>query len=230
MAGIEFMQILSLYDEAALDQALALLAADGVIAAPTDTVYGVMCRFDRPAAIEQLYEAKARPPQKAIPVLIADPAQLARLTSLPLSPLAQALTERFWPGALTLVLPALPHLPAILTAGQSTIGVRLPDHAGLRALIARSGPLAATSANLSGGPETHTAAEVAAQLDGRIPLILADVDAEAAAKTSQPPASTVVDLTQLDDGLPRILRAGALADAVLAVAAAVLTQSSNATR
>lgn len=213
-------QTLSLQDPNALDQALALLTADGVIAAPTDTVYGVMCRFDRPVAIEQLYEAKARPPQKAIPVLIADPAQLARLTPLPLTPLAEALIERFWPGALTLVLPALPQLPTILTAGQPTVGVRLPNHAGLRALIARSGPLAATSANLSGGPETHTAAEVAAQLAGRIPLILADED-DAAAHTTQTPASTVVDLTQEHAGLPRILRPGALADAVLAVAAAL---------
>ncbi|HXF62209.1 MAG TPA: Sua5/YciO/YrdC/YwlC family protein, partial [Caldilineaceae bacterium] len=107
-------QVLPLSDPAAQATALALLAAEEIIVAPTDTVYGVMCRYDSPTAIARLYAAKDRPPVKAIPVLIGDAAQLERLVQWPLPPGAHELMARFWPGALTLVLPALPHLPDIL--------------------------------------------------------------------------------------------------------------------
>ena len=202
-------RILALADPAALDLACALLADEQVIAAPTDTVYGVFARPDSALALERLYLAKARPPTKAIPVLISDDAQLGDLVRTPLPPAATALIRRFWPGALTLILPALPHLPAILTAGQPTLGVRMPDHAGLRRLLERTGPLAATSANRSGDGETHSAAAVAAQLGGRIPLIL---DAAAGLPTSPgspvSQASTIVDCC---GPTPVIVREGALA-------------------
>jgi L-threonylcarbamoyladenylate synthase len=201
-------RILALADPAALDLACALLADEQVIAAPTDTVYGVFARPDSALAIERLYQAKARPAEKAIPVLISHDAQLAALVRSPLPLAATALIARFWPGALTLILPALSHLPASLTAGQPTLAVRMPDHTGLRHLLERTGPLAATSANRSGGPETHSAEEVAAQLAGRVPLILAD----AAGVSMMPsPASTIVDCTGPD---PIIVREGALADDV----------------
>jgi L-threonylcarbamoyladenylate synthase len=200
-------------DPTARSEALRLLAAGGVIAAPTDTVYGLMCRFDQAEAIVQLYAAKGRPPEKAIPVLIADLDQVQRLVKLPLSPLAQALAERFWPGPLTLILPALSVLPPILTAGQPTVGVRMPNHEQLRLLIRQAGPLAATSANRSGGPEAHSADEVLAQLAGHIPLILSDEEsAGQASRTS--PASTIVDVTTLGEGGVRILRAGPLGDEI----------------
>ena len=202
-------KILPIQDPNASATALALLTAQQIIAAPTDTVYGLMCRYDSVAAIELLYEAKQRPPQKAIPVLISDQAQLALLTPTPLSPLAQSLIENFWPGPLTLVLPALTTLPAILTAGQPTVAVRRPDHAALRQLIELAGPLAATSANISGGPDSATTAQVLAQLDNRIPLVLAD---DANERTAL--ASTIVDLT---DSTPRLLRPGPIADAVCAM-------------
>ncbi|MCC6167195.1 MAG: threonylcarbamoyl-AMP synthase [Caldilineaceae bacterium] len=210
-------QVLPLDDPAAQTLALALLAGEQIVVAPTDTVYGVMCRYDSPAAIARLYVAKDRPPQKAIPVLIGDPAQLDALVQMPLPPAAHALIGALWPGALTLVLAAQPHLPAVLTAGQPTVAVRMPDHAGLRALIRRSGPLAATSANRSGGPDTRSAAEALGQLAGRVPLILADPAPPPGAPPATQP-STIVDLA--GSARPRLLRAGALDDAVRAALAA----------
>lgn len=203
---------LAISDPNALLQASALLLAGEVIAAPTDTVYGVMCRFDSSDAIERLYIAKARPPQKAIPVLIGERAQMAMLTPMPISAIAIELMDAFWPGALTLILPALPHLPANLTAGQNTVAIRMPDHDWLRSLIRKSGPLAATSANLSGRPEAYTAAEVLAQLEGRIPLLLVD---EHESERSLAP-STIVDLSSASQpgGTVTIVREGPLGEAV----------------
>jgi len=206
-------KVISFYQSSAVEQALALLHQHQVIVAPTDTVYGLMCSFDDATAIEQIYIAKDRPPRKAIPVLIGDIVQLALLTPLPLSPLAGTLSERFWPGPLTLVLPALPALLPILTAGQPTIAVRLPDHTLLRVLIRQAGPLAATSANLSGGADTHTASDVLSQLRGRIPLILADDD-QGQRPVHHTTPSTIVDVADLNGGGPRLLRHGALAEAV----------------
>jgi L-threonylcarbamoyladenylate synthase len=198
-----------IHDPIARAEAVARLAAGEVIAAPTDTVYGLMCRFDCAEAIAALYEAKQRPPQKAIPVLICDLEQINALSLPPLPPLAKILAEQFWPGALTIIVPARPTLPFILTAGQPTVGVRAPDHDALRALIKASGPLAATSANLSGATEAQTAAEVLRQFAGRIPLILADDDSADQPARRQAP-STIVDLAVLEEGRPRILREGPL--------------------
>lgn len=205
-------EIRPLADAAAQTLALDLLAAGEVIAAPTDTVYGVFCRPDDPAAIDRLYWTKARPPVKPIPILIGDIEQVEQVAQAPFSPLAAALMARFWPGALTVIVPALAHLPDNLTAGHASIGVRMPDHARLRAFLRRSGPLAATSANRSGGPNTHTAAQVADQLGGRLPLILA----EDLPPDQRGPASTVVDVSR---ATPVILRQGPLDEAVAALLA-----------
>ncbi len=190
-----------------------MLQAEQIIAAPTDTVYGLMARFDSALAIGKLYEAKDRPPERAIPVLISAVDQLAQLTGTPVAPVAQTLIEQFWPGPLTLVLPALANLLPILTASQPTVAVRMPAHPLLRILIQQAGPLAATSANRSGGADTLTASAVLAQLDGRIPLLLAgDPSEQDPAHPAQP--STIVDLTQLHNGGPHILRGGPIAAAV----------------
>lgn len=188
-----------------LSDAVILIRYSQVIAAPTDTVYGLVCRYDSSPAIAELYRVKDRPPEKALPVLIGDPSQLALVVDGELPPLAQELIARFWPGPLTLILPALPHLPPVLTAGGSTVGVRIPDQPFLRELARQAGPLASSSANRSGGPECSTVAEVLAQLDGRIPLL---VDGEA---TPLGQASTVLDLS---GERPRILREGPLGKSV----------------
>jgi len=216
-------KILPLATPSAQQYALELLATDKVIAAPTDTVYGLMARYDSAAAIECIYTAKARPPQKAIPVLLHDVEQLPLVVSTPLPEIAQRLVQRFWPGPLTLILSARAGLPPILTAQQPTVAVRIPQHDGLRQLIAQAGPLAATSANHSGGPETCSAAEVMAQLAGRIPLILDG------GVTAGGVASTIVDVSDQhqvhDDATdgepksasPRIVRNGPIRAQVEAV-------------
>lgn len=188
-----------------LSDAVILIRYGQVIAAPTDTVYGLVCRYDSSQAIEELYRVKDRPPEKALPVLIGDESQLAQVVEGELSALAQELIARFWPGPLTLILPALPHLSPVLTAGGSTVGVRIPDQPFLRALARKAGPLASSSANRSGGAECHSAAEVLAQLDGRIPLL---VDGGSSPLAQ---ASTVLNLTTTPPG---ILREGPVGETI----------------
>lgn len=194
--------IRSAAEPAALEQALTLLRGGDVVAHPTDTVYGLAADSGNPDAIERLFEVKERPREKAIPLLLADAGDLPRVArTLPAS--AYELAERYWPGGLTLVVPAAEWLPSVLTAGTAfgrTVAVRLPDHAVPRMLARRLGrPLAATSANISGHSSPVTAQEVAEQLGDRIPLILDGGPAPGGI------ASTVVDLTQSP---PRILREG----------------------
>jgi L-threonylcarbamoyladenylate synthase len=203
--GREFAtEVRPLPDPAAQQQALDLLAAGEVVALPTDTVYGLAARLDNPLGIAQLYEAKGRDQLKAIAVLVADPGDLAGVAGdLPAG--AARLAAHFWPGALTLVTSRSRNLPANLSA-QPTVGVRVPDHAAAREFLRRTGPLAVTSANLAGAANSVTAAEVLAQLGGRIPLILDGGETPG----GQP--STVVDCTGT---APQVLRAGPIELAAL---------------
>ncbi|MEW5827696.1 MAG: L-threonylcarbamoyladenylate synthase [Chloroflexota bacterium] len=153
-----------------LERALAILRGGGLVAFPTDTVYGVGALAFDPVAIAGIYAAKARPAEKAIPVLIGDAEDLDRVSD-DVPPLALILAARFWPGPLTLVVPKSVHLPGIVSAAP-TVGVRVPDHPAARALLRAAGPMAVTSANLSGRPSPSSSDEVLAQLNGRIPLIL----------------------------------------------------------
>jgi L-threonylcarbamoyladenylate synthase len=191
--------ILSTTNENAIKRAIGVLASGGLVAFPTDTVYGLAARIDSPEGINRLYEAKARSASKAVAVLIGDVDQLALLTP-GLTPSAERLALRFWPGALTLVIPKRLDLPQNLSA-LPTVGVRMPNHTFARALMRQSGPLATSSANISGDNNTLTAAQVLEQLDGRIELVL-----DGGAVPGGVP-STVVDCTQ---DPPRILRQGAI--------------------
>jgi L-threonylcarbamoyladenylate synthase len=164
-------------DAAVVLRAARALRAGQVIAVPTDTVYGLAAAIDRPDAIAQLYAIKGRPGEKAIPVLIADPADVSRLTSH-LSALAIRLARAFWPGALTLVLPALPGLPTGVTTlskdGVETVAIRAPDNLVARAIIAAAGgALAVTSANRSGEAPAVEAREVS-ELGLPRPLLVID--------------------------------------------------------
>jgi L-threonylcarbamoyladenylate synthase len=193
----------------AISLALEVLTGGGLVAFPTDTVYGVGALVNHPAGIDRLYEAKARSANKAIAVLLGELAQLALLTP-GLTQSAQRLAQHFWPGALTLVVPRHPDLPVNLSP-LPTVGVRMPNHDFARALMAVSGPLATSSANISGETNTLTAQQVQEQLDGRIELIL-----DGGIVPGGVP-STVVDCTQ---DPPRILRQGALsAEEILSAAA-----------
>lgn len=154
----------------AIEQALRILRAGGLAAFPTDTVYGVgALAFDGPA-VESIYAAKDRPVEKAIPILIADADDLDKV-AVDIPPMARILAARFWPGPLTLVVPKQPTLPEAVSA-TATVAVRIPDHPVARALLRAAGPMAVTSANLSGQPSPVNAEEVMRQLNGRIPLVL----------------------------------------------------------
>ena len=193
----------------ALDKAAAAVEQGAVIAVPTDTVYGLVCLCNDDAAIDRLFAVKERPSHKALPVLLGDAEQASAVVRSAGQAAAQALIERYWPGPLTLVLPARSHLPTALTAGGETVGVRLPAHPFLRALARRVGPLASSSANRSGEAPCATPAAVLAQLDGRIPLL---IDAGPAPLAQ---ASTVLDLSGPQ---PKLLREGPIGPQELAAA------------
>lgn len=190
----------------AIAQAAQVLTAGGLVAFPTDTVYGAGAHAFDAGAVERLYAAKERPRDKAIPVLLASDGDLP-LVAREIPPIARRLAGALWPGALTLILPRRPTLPAILTASGDSVAVRVPDHPAAHALMAALGaPLAATSANLSGRPSPVTAEEVAAQLGGRLDLILDGGTCPGGVP------STVLDLTREP---PRVLRAGPVTEAKL---------------
>lgn len=164
-------QILPAADPHSIQRAVAVLRAGGVIAFPTDTVYGVGAHGLLNDAVEKLYVVKGRPSEKAIPLLLADAFEIDSVAR-DISPVARDLMQRFWPGALTIVLTKHPHLPPAVTS-TATIAVRVPDHAVVRDLIRALGaPLAATSANRSGEPELLDAPSIARVLGASLDLIL----------------------------------------------------------
>ncbi len=194
-------------DDAGRAEAIAVLRAGGVIALPTDTVYGIGVALDAPRGIERLFEAKQRPPDRAVMLLLAEAEQAAEVGEFGAA--ARVLAAAGWPGGLTLVLRQRPGvaLPAVMTAGTTTIGVRLPDHPTPRTLAAAVGPLPVTSANRSGAPTATTAAEIAADLGEALDLILDGGPARSALP------STVIDCS---GERPRLLRDGAIPAAALA--------------
>jgi L-threonylcarbamoyladenylate synthase len=178
-------EILSAQDPTMLAQALAVLHKGGLVAFPTDTVYGLGALAFDCMAVGSIYAAKDRLVEKAIPVLLGEMADLAKVT-LEVPEAAVRLATRFWPGPLTLVVPKHPDLPETVSASP-TVGVRVPDHNVTRTLLLAAGPMAVTSANLSGQPNPSTAQEVIEQLGGRIALIIDG------GKTPGGVPSTVVD-------------------------------------
>ncbi|HSQ38888.1 MAG TPA: L-threonylcarbamoyladenylate synthase, partial [Anaerolineales bacterium] len=163
-------EILSANDAHAIPRALEILRSGGLVAFPTDTVYGLGALAFNQTAIESIYIAKDRPLEKAIPILIADAADLDQLADA-VSARTRRLAARFWPGPVTLVVPKRAGLPAAVSATH-TVGVRVPNHEVARALLRAAGPMAVSSANLSGQESPQTAQEVIRQLNGRIPLVL----------------------------------------------------------
>lgn len=154
---------------------LAELAAEvsrgAVLALPTESSYALCVSPFQARAVERLIAAKGRPDNKPILVLIGQRDQLTGLVwSIP--PPAEVLMERFWPGSLTMVLPAPPSLPSSLTAGTGTIGIRLPAHDRLRAVLTATGPLTGTSANRSGAAPCSTAAQVAEEFPVEVDTVV----------------------------------------------------------
>jgi L-threonylcarbamoyladenylate synthase len=189
-------------EKEAITVAARILAEGGLVAFPTDTVYGVGVHAFQPDAVERIYVAKIRPRDKAVPILLAQAGDLP-LVAERVTETAWLMAERFWPGGLTLVLPRKASVPDVVSAGGPTVAVRVPDHPVPLALMAALGaPLAATSANLSGHPSPVTAQEVQAELGGRIELILDG------GRCPGGIPSTVLDLTR---DPPIVLRTGAIA-------------------
>jgi len=188
-------------DDAGRAAAVEALRNGGIVALPTDTVYGIAAALAVPGGIGRLFAAKRRPPDKAIMLLLADIAQaeeIGRMTAA-----ATALAAACWPGGLTVVVPQRTDvaLPEELTGGARTIALRMPDHPAPRALAAGVGPLPTTSANVSGLPEERTAAGILEQLGDAVDLVLDGGEAHGG------PPSTVVDCSAEQ---ARILRVGAI--------------------
>ena len=189
-----------------LSEAAALIRAGQVVAIPTDTVYGLAADPFQPAAVERLFRLKGRPENKPILLLVDSRFQVETLASrLPLA--YHLITARFWPGPVTVILPAAPYVPERVTAGTGTVALRMPGSILTRRLIrACHVPLTGTSANRSGRPPARFAREVREQFPTTGLRVL---DGGPAPRDTP---STIVDLT----GEPRIVREGAVpAEAVL---------------
>jgi L-threonylcarbamoyladenylate synthase len=158
--------------DADLDRAAALLRAGGLVAIPTETVYGLAVRADDPDAVARLFAAKDRPADNPLIVHVADIEAVGSVART-VTPLARRLLERFAPGPLTVVLDAREGLPRAVTGGLDSVAVRVPDHTVARELLRRCGvPLAAPSANRSSRPSPTRADHVLADLDGRIDAVV----------------------------------------------------------
>lgn len=178
-------------------QIVEILNRGGVVAFPTDTVYGLAVRYDLKEAILKMKEAKQRPETKPFPMMVSSKAQIERVAVTDAR--SQKLIDQWMPGALTLVFKKRPEIDELVTNGFPTIGIRMPDDDFVLEIINRVGvPLLVPSANLSGQPSCTTLEEVLKQLDGRIDAV---VLGESGAST----ASTVCDTT--GDEL-KILRQG----------------------
>lgn len=181
------------------DAAVKALRDGRVVVLPTDTVYGLAAAVNHPEAIRSIFELKARPKDKALPVLAASLEDVRAVAVV--SGRAEQAARAYWPGSLTLVLPRAPGFEIDLGgADGSTVAVRIPDCKAALEVLARTGPLAVTSANRSGRPPATTASEARSAVGDGVEVI---VDGGPAGGTP----STVVSLV----GEPRVLRAGAIA-------------------
>lgn len=187
--------------------AARILREAGVVVIPTDTVYGLAASVLRPASVERVFEIKRRPPMMRVPVLLATAADLPILVSN-IPRISWKLIEAFWPGALTLVMPARPSVPPAITRGGDSVAVRVPGARTALSLLESLGePIVGTSANVSGQPSIVRGAEALDALPGVDAVLVNDRDLVGT-------ASTVVDLTA---ATPVITRAGAISpDAIRA--------------
>ncbi len=181
--------------------AAVIIRNGGLVAIPTETVYGLGANGLDENAVSKIFEAKGRPQDNPLILHVADPGEIQRFCqNIPQA--AYDLAEKFWPGPLTMVLPARDTVPRRTTAGLPTVGVRCPDNEVTRKIIRMAGvPIAAPSANISGKPSTTTAQHVLHDHDGKIDAIVDDGPCRVGVE------STIVDLT---DSRPRLLRPGGI--------------------
>jgi len=187
--------------EERIKNAIFILKKGGIVAYPTDTVYGLGANALNEAAVLKIFAAKGRPRDSALPILLSQVSQMEDV-AVDIPDIAGLLAERFWPGGLSLVLKASRLIPDVVTGGGDKIAVRIPAHPIPIALIGGLGaPIIGTSANISGKPSPVTAEEVQHQLGSNVDLIIDG------GRCERNVASTVVDLT---GGQPCILREGTI--------------------
>jgi L-threonylcarbamoyladenylate synthase len=185
----------------AIQEAAKWIRTGGVVALPTDTLYGLACDPFRADAVSRVFDVKGRAAERALPLVAADAAQIeAHLGRMP--ELAVRLAQQFWPGPLTLVVAAPISLAREVTGGTGTVGVRVPAHDVARAIAAACDrPITATSANISGARATCDPDDVERTLGDRIDLLIDTGPTRGGAP------STIVDVTNAE---PRLVRAGAI--------------------
>ncbi len=181
--------------------AVTLLKNDGVVAYPTDTLYGLGADFSSPKAVQRVLDIKGRAVEMGLPLLLADADDLA-LVAAAIPDAVLALARRFWPGALTLVVPRSSAVPDLVTGGRDTVAVRVPDHSVPMALARGLGrPITGTSANLSGQPSALTAEDVRSALGESVDMIIDGGPAQLGIQ------STIIDIT---GPLLKLVRPGAI--------------------
>ncbi len=184
-----------------VEMGVSILKRGGLVAFPTDTVYGLGAAANIPQAAERIYRVKERPPNMALPLLLADISQISEVAE-PVPLVAWRLADRFLPGALTIVLHKSHSVSDIIAAGGVTVAIRVPAHPVPVALVQGLGtPIVGTSANLSGKPSALTAAEVCSQFGDKVDLVINGGKCPAGRE------STVIDVT---GEIPVILREGAI--------------------
>jgi L-threonylcarbamoyladenylate synthase len=184
-----------------VNTAVSILRGGGVVAIPTDTLYGLAAHALNNAAVERVFQLKGRPKGMALPLLLAEPEEVSRY-AVDVPEVAWALAERFWPGALTLVLKKADIVSDLVSGGMDTVALRVPDHWVPRYIIRDLGAaITGTSANLSGRPSLMTAQAVRDEFGDKLDMVI-DVG-----QATGGVASTVLDLT---GERPRILRQGSV--------------------
>jgi L-threonylcarbamoyladenylate synthase len=189
-----------------VEQAISILKAGGIVAFPTDTVYGLGADIYNIEAVERIFEVKQRSRNTALPVLLGEAEQISEV-AVSIPDIAKLYIRRFWPGGLTLVVPKAVSIPPIITAGGDKVAVRLPDHNIPRALINGLGaPIIGTSANISSKPAPVTAEQVMQQLGGQVDFVIR------AGRCMGGVGSTVVDIS---GERPVVLREGIIPTVVI---------------
>ena len=183
-----------------VEDAVRLLRQGGLVCYPTDTVYGIGAAAGDEAAVRRLFAVKGRSPGKALPLLLADAADAARVAEV--TPLARTLAARFWPGALTIGMRKAAAYRSLALGDGDSVALRVPDHDIVRAIVRGLGePMTGTSANRAGAPAPVSAAEVAFQMGEMVDLV---IDGGPSRSRQE---STVIDIT---GDTPQILREGAV--------------------
>ena len=210
-------QVIPASDPRALAAAVHILHEGGLVCFPTDTVYGIGAAAADDAAVRRLYAVKGRPLDKPLPLLLAEAGDAARVAEV--TPLLRTLADRFWPGALTIVMRKSPSYRSLALAGGDTVAVRVPDYEFVRRLVRDLGwPVTGTSANRAGARAPVSSAEAAFQLGEMVDLIIDGGRLKGGAE------STVVDITTTP---PAVLREGAVrrADVETVLRQAVTTET-----